>query len=271
MASMEQPWSKHVAVNETSSNFCILSFQVGSPPGYVGFGEGGKLTEAVRRRPFSVVLFDEVEKAHPDVFNTLLQVIEDGRLTDSQGRTVSFKNALLVLTSNVGSAAVARGGSSVGFQLGAVENQAEAAYRRVRSLVLEELKQYFRPELLNRLDEVVVFRKLGRPEVRAIADLELAKTAERAAQRGIALRLTPALMERLLEEGYSEVNGARELRRAVVRLVDDPLSDAILFGRVVPGSVAVLDVAPDGSVTVSGPEALDTAEVRREVYSARVV
>ena len=221
---------------------------IGAPPGYVGFGEGGKLTEAVRRRPFSLILFDEIEKAHPDVFNVLLQVIEDGRLTDSQGRTVSFKNALIVLTTNVGSSVVAKGGVGVGFELnsGCKEKETQQ-HSRLRSLVLEELKSYFRPELLNRLDEVVVFRRLDRENVTDIATLELAKTAERAAERGIALRVEDAVMELIIEEGYSETMGARELRRAVTRIIDDGLSDAILTGRVQPGQVALVKKENDPS------------------------
>ncbi|KAL4441273.1 hypothetical protein ABPG77_011510 [Micractinium sp. CCAP 211/92] len=228
-----------------------VSKLIGAPPGYVGYGEGGKLTEAVRRKPFSVVLFDEIEKAHPDVFNVLLQVIEDGRLTDSQGRTVSFKNTLIILTSNVGSSVIAKGGATVGFQMATQGADPEAdKYSRVRSLVLEELKAYFRPELLNRMDEVVVFRQLGPAQVRAIADLELAKTAERVRERGIALEVSTALMQRIVAEGYNEAMGARELRRAVVHLVDDPLSDALLRGEIRAGDTAVLDCDADTGRTV---------------------
>ncbi len=212
---------------------------IGAPPGYVGYGEGGKLTEAVRRRPHSLILLDEIEKAHPDVFNILLQVIEDGRLTDSQGRVVSFKNSLIVLTTNVGSSVVAKGGAGIGFELPG-ENSDSSQQKRLRSLVLEELKSYFRPELLNRLDEVVVFRRLVKEDVAQIAELELAKTAERVAERGIALRVEAPVLDMIIEEGYSESMGARELRRAVTRVVDDALSDAILTGQVVTGQIAVL-------------------------------
>ena len=227
-----------------------VSKLIGAPPGYAGFGEGGKLTEAVRRRPFSLVLFDEIEKAHPDVFNILLQVIEDGRLTDSQGRTVSFQNTLIILTTNVGSSVIAKGGASgIGFELPDAD-AAGARHGRLRTMVLEELKSYFRPELLNRMDEVVVFRRLTRDTVAAIAELELAKTADRAAERGIGLRLGPGVMEKLIEEGYSEDMGARELRRAVTRIIDDALSDAILTGAVVPGQVALLQLVAGGAVAV---------------------
>ena len=232
---------------------------IGAPPGYVGYGEGGKLTEAVRRRPFSLILFDEIEKAHPDVFNVLLQVIEDGRLTDSQGRTVSFKNALIVLTTNVGSSVVAKGGGGIGFELPG-ENAEATQHKRLRSLVLEELKSYFRPELLNRLDEVIVFRKLHKQDVAAIAELELAKTAERVAERGIALRVEAPVLDMIIEEGYSETMGARELRRAVTRVVDDALSDAILTGHITTGQIAVLRKAgPESPLPVDVLAADDVA------------
>jgi len=231
---------------------------IGAPPGYVGYGEGGKLTEAVRRRPYSVVLFDEIEKAHPDVFNILLQVLEDGRLTDSGGRVVSFKNTLIIMTSNVGSAVISGGGAtrSIGFDLDEAEAGSEAAeasaYGKVRSLVLGKLKGFFRPELLNRLDEVVVFRQLAQEDVRRIADLELASTAARMAGRGLHLEVTAALMDRIVAEGYDREYGARPLRRSIIRLVDDTLSDALLHDRLTEGDVAVMDVdASTGEPTVT--------------------
>lgn len=228
-----------------------VSKLIGAPPGYVGFGEGGKLTEAVRRRPFSVVLFDEIEKAHPDVFNVLLQVIEDGRLTDSQGRTVSFKNTLIILTTNVGSSVIAKGGGGIGFELrGEAETAEEAKYSRIRGLVMEELKSYFRPELLNRLDEVVVFRQLCREDIQVIAELELAKTAARMQERDIGLEVSPAVLDRVVSEGVSEEYGARQLRRTVTRILEDPLSDAILHKKVVAGQVAYVDVDAQGAVVV---------------------
>ena len=183
---------------------------------YVGYGEGGKLTEAVRRKPHCVVLLDEVEKAHPDVFNVLLQVLEDGRLTDSEGRTVSFKNVLLVMTSNLGSSVISKGGrGGIGFDLGGMDGESaeDRAYGRVRSLVLEELKGYFRPELLNRLDEVVVFRNLEAADARAIAALELAKTGARLVeQRGVHLEITERLMGRICAEGYDREYGKMKKR-----------------------------------------------------------
>ncbi|CAI7840458.1 unnamed protein product [Closterium sp. NIES-54] len=213
---------------------------IGAPPGYVGYGEGGKLTEAVRRRPFCLILLDEIEKAHPDVFNLLLQIFEDGRLTDSQGRHVSFKNALIVLTSNVGSQAIARGGTHrIGFLSpgdyaaadgnGGREGRADAGrYVGMKEVVMEELKAHFRPELMNRIDEVVVFRALEREQIRVIANMMVKESADRLALKGINLEVSEALMERICEEGYDRAYGARPLRRAVTRLVDDPISEAVL-------------------------------------------
>ncbi|CAK0784796.1 hypothetical protein CVIRNUC_008000 [Coccomyxa viridis] len=223
---------------------------IGAPPGYLGYDEGGKLTEAVRRRPFAVVLLDEVEKAHPDVFNILLQVLEDGRLTDSQGRVVSFKNTLLICTSNVGSSVIAKGGSQLGFALPEADGES-ARYGSMRSLVMEELKAYFRPELLNRLDEIVVFKQLSMADTGAIAALLMQETRERIAQRGIGLEVTPALMRFICQEGHSEEYGARPLRRAITRIVDDALSDAILNGELADGDVAYVDIDAKGLVSVS--------------------
>ncbi|KAK9830429.1 hypothetical protein WJX72_011733 [[Myrmecia] bisecta] len=227
-----------------------VSKLVGAPPGYVGFGEGGKLTEAVRRRPFCVVLFDEIEKAHPDVFNILLQIMEDGRLTDSQGRTVSFKNTLIIMTSNVGSSVIAKGGSSLGFALPTDEDDG-GNYSRIKTLVMEELKAYFRPEMLNRMDEVVVFRQLGQAEVRHIADLVIAETAARLAARNMTLELAPAVMAKICEEGYEPAYGARPLKRAVTRLVDDALSDALLFEKIKDGDLAYMDCNAEGKIVVT--------------------
>ncbi|CAI5946060.1 unnamed protein product [Closterium sp. NIES-64] len=221
-----------------------VSKLIGAPPGYVGYGEGGKLTEAVRRRPFCLILLDEIEKAHPDVFNLLLQIFEDGRLTDSQGRHVSFKNALIVLTSNVGSQAIARGGTHrIGFlspgdyaaadgnggRGGGREVRADAGrYAGMKEVVMEELKAHFRPELMNRIDEVVVFRALEKEQIRVIATMMVKESADRLALKGINLEVSEALMERICEEGYDRAYGARPLRRAVTRLVDDPISEAVL-------------------------------------------
>lgn len=226
-----------------------VSKLIGSPPGYVGFDEGGQLTEAVRRRPYSVILMDEVEKAHPDVFNLLLQILEDGRLTDSKGRVVSFKNTLLVMTSNIGSKVIEKGGGGLGFELG-LEDSATAQYNRIRNLVNEELKQFFRPELLNRLDEIIVFRQLTREEVMEVAELMLKQVNERLSDRAITIQLTEAFKDRLIAEGYDPSYGARPMRRAIARLVEDNLAEAILAGRVEDGQSVVLDIDDDGAVEV---------------------
>jgi len=226
-----------------------VSKLIGSPPGYVGYDEGGQLTEAVRRKPYTVVLFDEIEKAHPDVFNLLLQILEDGRLTDSQGRTVDFKNTLLILTSNIGSRVIEKGGGGLGFSFS--ENQAEAHYSRVRSLVNEELKQFFRPELLNRLDEIIVFRQLTREEVTQIAEIMVRDIADRlSADQEISLQVSDRFKARLVDEGFSPAYGARSLRRTITRLLEDALAEAILSGRIQSGDTALVEVDVDGEVQV---------------------
>ena len=229
-----------------------VSKLIGSPPGYVGYNEGGQLTEAVRRRPYTVVLFDEIEKAHPDVFNMLLQILEDGRLTDAKGRTVDFKNTLLILTSNIGSKVIEKGGSGIGFEFS--EDVTESAYNRIRSLVNEELKQYFRPEFLNRLDEIIVFRQLTKPEVTQIAEIMLKEVFGRLTEKGITLEVTDRFKDRLIEEGYSPSYGARPLRRAIMRLLEDSLAEEILSGRIKDGDTAVVDVDDSGTVQVSSQQ-----------------
>ncbi|MGB3790079.1 MAG: ATP-dependent Clp protease ATP-binding subunit [Phormidesmis sp.] len=226
-----------------------VSKLIGSPPGYVGYNEGGQLTEAVRRRPYTVVLFDEIEKAHPDVFNMLLQILEDGRLTDAKGRTVDFKNTLLILTSNIGSKVIEKGGGGLGFELEA--DQAESQYNRIRSLVNEELKQYFRPEFLNRLDEIIVFRQLTKDEVKEISVILLKEVFGRLEEQGITLEVTEKFKERLVEEGYNPSYGARPLRRAIMRLLEDSLAEEILSGSIRDGDTAVVDVGEDGKIVVS--------------------
>lgn len=226
-----------------------VSKLIGSPPGYVGFNEGGQLTEAVRRRPYTVVLFDEIEKAHPDVFNLLLQLLEDGRLTDSKGRTVDFKNTLIIMTSNIGSKVIEKGGGGLGFEFSGDENAEENQYNRIKSLVNEELKQYFRPEFLNRLDEIIVFRQLNREEVKEIAEIMLREVFNRIGDKGITLTVSNAFKERLVEEGYNPAYGARPLRRAVMRLLEDSLAEEVLSGRIKDGDSAEVDVE-DGKVVV---------------------
>ena len=232
-----------------------VSKLIGSPPGYVGFNEGGQLTEAVRRRPYTVVLFDEIEKAHPDVFNLLLQLLEDGRLTDSKGRTVDFKNTLIIMTSNIGSKVIEKGGGGLGFEFGGGDAD-ETNYNRIRSLVNEELKQYFRPEFLNRLDEIIVFRQLNRNEVKDIAEIMLKEVFGRMLEKGIALSVTEAFKERLVEEGYNPSYGARPLRRAVMRLLEDSLAEEFLTGRIGDGDSALVDVNEDKQVVIRKQTAL---------------
>ncbi len=243
-----------------------VSKLIGSPPGYVGFSEGGQLTEAVRRRPYTVVLFDEIEKAHPDVFNLLLQLLEDGRLTDSKGRTVDFKNTLIIMTSNIGSKVIEKGGGGLGFEFSG-ENSEETQYHRIRSLVNEELKQSFRPEFLNRLDEIIVFRQLTRDEVKEIAEIMLKEVFARMEEKGITLVVTNSFKERLVEEGYNPSYGARPLRRAVMRLLEDSLAEEFLSGRIGNGDSAEVDVDEDKKIIVR--KTIENA-AKQELASSRI-
>jgi len=240
-----------------------VSKLIGSPPGYVGFNEGGQLTEAVRRRPYTVVLFDEVEKAHPDVFNLLLQLLEEGRLTDSKGRTVDFKNTLLIMTSNIGSKVIEKGGGGLGFEFSG-DSIEDSQYNRIKSLVNEELKQYFRPEFLNRLDEIIVFRQLTKNEVKDIAEIMLKEVFSRISDKGIKLSVTEAFKERLVEEGYNPSYGARPLRRAVMRLLEDSLAEEVLSGRIKDGDMALVDIDENKKVTVK----ISTEESSQELAGA---
>ncbi len=225
-----------------------VSKLIGSPPGYVGYNEGGQLTEAVRRRPYTVVLFDEIEKAHPDIFNMLLQILEDGRLTDAKGRTVDFKNTLLIMTSNIGSKVIEKGGGGLGFEF--ADDQQEAKYNRIRSLVNEELKSYFRPEFLNRLDEIIVFRQLTKDEVKEISEILLKEVFQRLTEQEITLEVTDKFKERLVDEGYNPAYGARPLRRAIMRLLEDVLAEEILSGRLGEGDTAVVDIDEEKKVKI---------------------
>ncbi|GIL61397.1 hypothetical protein Vafri_15861 [Volvox africanus] len=257
-----------------------VSKLVGAPPGYVGFGDGGKLTEAIRRRPFSVVLFDEIEKAHPDVFAMLLQIMEDGRLTDSQGRTVSFKHAMIILTSNIGSRIIASGtgggagGRNAGvFSRGADmvaddDRTAALAAHKLKQEVLGEVRSFFSPELLNRFDETVVFQRLRRSDVATIAGLLMEETVSRASERGLQVAVAPVLMEHIIAEGYSEEYGARPLRQAIVRLVDDPLSDAVLHRKFPADTRLVLSLNSDGVVTVRTAEEEEAASAAHADFSS---
>ena len=218
----------------------------GSPPGYVGYDEGGQLTEKVRRKPFSVVLFDEIEKAHVDIFNSPLQILEDGRLTDSQGRVVDFKNTVIIMTTNLGTRDIAKG-VSIGFQAG---GDLSTSYERMKAKVNEELKQHFRPEFLNRVDDIVVFPQLSREEIAQIVDLMVGRLDTRLAERGMSVTLTPQARTLLAEKGYDPVLGARPLRRAIQRDIEDALSEKILFGQVKDGDEIVIDAEGEGPLGV---------------------
>jgi len=214
-----------------------VSRMFGSPPGYVGYEEGGQLTEKVRRRPFSVVLFDEVEKAHPDIFNSLLQILEDGRLTDSQGRVVDFKNTVIIMTTNLGTRDISKG-VSLGFTAG---NDTQSDYERMKNRVIDELKQHFRPEFLNRVDDIIVFPQLTQDEIVKIVDLMIARLDERLRDKDMGIELTPAAKNLLAKKGYDPVLGARPLRRAIQREIEDALSEKILYGELLPGQLVLVD------------------------------
>lgn len=222
-----------------------VSKLIGSPPGYVGYGEGGTLTEAIRRRPFTVVVLDEIEKAHPDIFNILLQMFEDGHLTDAQGRRVSFKNALVVMTSNVGSTVIAKGRqSSIGFLLADDE---VTSYAGIKATVMEELKTYFRPELLNRIDEVVVFHPLQKAQMLEIVNLMLQEVKQRLMSLGMGLEVSQSVKDLICEQGYDRFYGARPLRRAITSIIEDPLSEALLAGGYKPGETVIIDLDATGN------------------------
>jgi ATP-dependent Clp protease ATP-binding subunit ClpC len=217
-----------------------VSRLIGSPPGYVGYEEGGQLTEAVRRRPFSVVLFDEVEKAHPDVFNALLQILEDGRLTDAQGKQVDFKNTVIIMTSNLGTRNL--GQQALGFAASADEKD---TYARMKEQVNEELKQHFRPEFLNRIDETIVFHQLTREQVKDIVDLMMKRVKEQLRSKDLDIELTDDAKTWLAENGYDAQLGARPLRRTIQREIEDALSERILYGDFHAGQLIVVDVEED--------------------------
>jgi ATP-dependent Clp protease ATP-binding subunit ClpB len=211
---------------------------IGAPPGYVGYEEGGQLTEHLRRKPYSVVLFDEIEKAHPDVFNALLQILEDGRLTDGQGRTVSFKNAVIVMTSNVGSVNMKE------FHIGFSVHARGSANEDARKTILDALRSTFRPEFLNRVDDIIVFNTLSREHLERIIQIQLKRVVAMLAERGLKLELTPAAVELVLADGYDPAYGARPMRRAIQRLIQDPLAMQLLSGAFREGDTVVADVDP---------------------------
>jgi ATP-dependent Clp protease ATP-binding subunit ClpC len=227
-----------------------VSRLVGAPPGYVGYDEGGQLTEAVRRKSYSVVLLDEIEKAHPEVFNILLQILEDGQLTDAKGRRVDFRNTIVIMTSNVGAQLLQRD-SSIGFRAGGDEAAAAVAeYDRMKDKVLGELKNLFRPEFLNRIDATVVFHSLTREEMGSIVDLQLARVLEQVAAQQMELTVTDAAKEAIITKGFDPAFGARPLRREIQHLIEDPLAGRLLQAEFGPGDKIVVDADADGNVTI---------------------
>ncbi|MDQ3465959.1 MAG: ATP-dependent Clp protease ATP-binding subunit [Actinomycetota bacterium] len=229
-----------IDMSEFHDRFTV-SRLVGAPPGYVGYDEGGQLTEKVRRKPFSVVLFDEIEKAHQDVFNTLLQVLEDGRLTDGQGRVVDFKNTVLILTTNLGTRDISKA-VGLGFQAG---NDSQSNYERMKQRVNDELKQHFRPEFLNRIDDTIVFHQLSEEEIVQIVDLMLERVDEQLKHKDMGLEVTAEARKLLAKRGFDPVLGARPLRRTIQREIEDALSERILYGELTPGQIVVVDTATD--------------------------
>jgi ATP-dependent Clp protease ATP-binding subunit ClpC len=221
---------------------------IGSPPGYVGYGEGGQLTEQVRRKPYAVLLMDEVEKAHPDVFNALLQIMEDGRLTDGQGRVVDFKNTVVVMTSNAGASTI-RKQRTMGFGSGV---DAEKSYEAMKESIMGEVKNIFRPEFLNRVDEIIVFHELSESELNEIAGLMLGKVAMRLKERGMELTYSTEVIEFLARTGADLTYGARPLRRTIQRMVEDALSEEILAGNVKLGEIVNVEVEDEKLIFKSG-------------------
>ncbi|MBI4734336.1 MAG: ATP-dependent Clp protease ATP-binding subunit, partial [Rubrobacteridae bacterium] len=219
-----------------------VSRMVGSPPGYVGYDEGGQLTEQVRRRPYSIILLDEIEKAHTDVFNILLQILEDGRLTDSQGRAVDFKNTILIMTSNLGARYIQKG-----TPLGFGKSQDGLSYKDMKDKVMGEIKKTFRPEFLNRIDDVIVFQELGKDDIKRIVDLMFKRIVDQLGEQAIDVELTDEAKDILAVEGYEPAMGARPLRRAIQRLIEDPLSEGLLSGEFKPGNKIVIN-AIDGKI-----------------------
>ncbi|SVD71935.1 uncharacterized protein METZ01_LOCUS424789, partial [marine metagenome] len=245
----------HVDMSEYMEKFAI-SRLIGAPPGYVGYDEGGQLTEKVRRRPYSVVLLDEIEKAHPDVFNLLLQVLDEGRLTDSFGRKVNFKNTILIMTSNLGTRDISKSGG-LGFQSVDKKSLRETMERRIN----EEMKKTFSPEFLNRLDETVVFNPLDRKDILSIVDIELKDVFKRVEERGMTVSLTPGAKALVAEKGFDQTYGARQLKRTIQKLVEDPLAEDILQGRFTEGSKIRVSKKSGGLHFVDGNATDDVGEV----------
>ena len=219
---------------------------VGAPPGYVGYDEGGELTKAVRRRPYSVLLFDEIEKAHPDVFNILLQILDEGRLTDGQGRHVDFSNTVVIMTSNIGAREIART-NTMGFSS---EGSKGLSDKEITSRVMSELKRGFRPEFLNRVDEIVVFKSLSTEQLRGIVDLMVLELRDRLIANGMSIELTEAAKDLIAKDGTDPVYGARPLRRTIQSMIEDPLSEELLSGQWTAGDIVAVDVDAEGKKLV---------------------
>ena len=214
---------------------------VGAPPGYIGYEEGGQLTEAVRRKSYSVVLLDEIEKAHPEVFNILLQIMDEGRLTDAKGRKVDFRNTIIIMTSNVG-ADLIRKETMIGYTTGKNAPQdAEYQYEKMKDKVLTEMKKLFRPEFLNRIDATIVFRALGREQMREIVDLLLSRTQKQLTEQLLTIEVTDSAKDLLVDKGFDEAFGARPMRRAIQNMIEDPLAEGLLHGRFQPGDTVLID------------------------------
>jgi ATP-dependent Clp protease ATP-binding subunit ClpC len=234
-----------------------VSRLVGSPPGYIGYDEGGQLTEAVRRKPYSVVLLDEIEKAHPDVFNILLQILEDGKLTDAQGRKVDFRNTIVIMTSNIGASTISKN-QTLGFSVG---DDSGLSYDEMKDRIMGELKKVFRPELLNRIDEVIVFHKLTKDEIMVIVELMMNRLRDQMGEHEAAIELTDSAKELLVDKGYDPTMGARPLRRAIQRFIEDPLADFVLARNLQPGSTVLVDhVEGDDEVSLQVIEPVDVPD-----------
>ena len=207
---------------------------IGSPPGYVGYDDGGHLTETIRKKPYSVILFDEIEKAHPDVFNIMLQILDDGRLTDAKGRHVNFKNTIIIMTSNVGASMITTS-SKLGFSVS--NDESKDKYEHLKDTVMEEMKKAFRPEFLNRIDDIIVFAHLSKPEIREIVDLMFKDLVKRIQSHDFTIEVSDEVKDYLADEGYSEAYGARPLRRVIQKKIEDTLAEEILNGKYVAGDI----------------------------------
>jgi ATP-dependent Clp protease ATP-binding subunit ClpC len=241
-----------------------VSRLVGAPPGYIGYEEGGQLTERIRRRPYSVLLLDEIEKAHPDVYNMLLQIMDEGRLTDSFGRSVDFKNVVLIMTSNLGADLIK---NQAGFGFG--KKSEEANYEKMKDLLQKEVERQFRPEFLNRVDDTIVFRALTREDLQTIVDYELAKVFKRLTEHGLKLELTDQAKEFLIDKGYNPEFGARPLRRAIEHYIEDPLSEAVLAGKFKQNNLIKIDVQDEEHLKFTGSSVKEPEESKQSVAQSQ--